>query len=91
MGICKRFAEPVHPGRGLLAGHAFAMAMVPLYYLDDIDGVLARNPGVRLDVYVDDHTITAIGDTEEAVVDKLEAAAIDLHQVVTQDLKCDIS
>ena len=51
VGVKKRYAEPVHPGRGVLAGHAFAMAMVHLYYLDDIDGFLERNPGVQLDVY----------------------------------------
>ena len=41
--------------------------------------------------YVDDHTLTAVGDTEDEVVDKLEAAAVDLHRVVTTGLKCDIS
>ena len=91
VGIRKRYAEPIHPGRGVLAGHAFAMAMVHLYYLDDIDGVLTRNPDVSLDVYVDDHTLTVMADAEEQVVDLLEAAAIDLHAVVTGSLRCDVS
>ena len=83
VGIMKRSAELAHPGRGALAGHAFVMAMVHLYYLDDIDELLARNPGVQLDVYIDDHTATVVGDTKEEVVDKLEAAAKHLHSVIT--------
>ena len=91
VGVKKRYAEPVHPSRGVLAGHAFAMAMVHLYYLDDIDEVLVMNPGVLLDIYVDDHTLTVVGDSEDEVVDKIVAAATGLHRVVTQKLKCGVS
>ena len=87
----KRYADPIHRERGVLPGHPFAMAMVHLYYLGDIDDVLARHPGDCLDIYVDDHTMTVQAESEQEVVEKLEALAIDMHGVITRDLGCDVS
>ena len=47
-------APPICPTRGVLAGHAFALALVQLAYLEQIDTFCTRFPGVAIDIHVDD-------------------------------------
>jgi hypothetical protein len=54
-------ADPIHPQRGVLAGHGFAMAFIKAYCIPPIDAYLERNTSVRLDLYVDDFNLTRYG------------------------------
>ena len=75
---------------GLPAGDAFNDVFVKAYALTAFDGFVARHPSVQLCSFVDDDTLTCSG-REEDVLDNLAAAGADFFEVLSGELKVELS
>ena len=84
--IREGIAEDAFPSQGIMAGHTFAKALLAAYYVDAIDAWKLRNPGVDIDIYIDDLFFSVFADTHEEVVETLTRAGLDLHEVIRNEL-----
>ena len=84
-------AAPVHPGRGIMAGHTHAKALISAYYIKVVDKWCLDHPEVGVDIFIDDATMHATGDDEEELEDRVVLAAEEFARAIREDLLCDIA
>ena len=77
--------------RGLPPGHAFADAMVQLYYVRAFAEYTVRHPRTDLNVYYDDLTLANEADEEQETAAAIGVAATDLYGVVLDTLECAVN
>ncbi len=83
-----RVAREMHPTRGVVAGCPLAMTLVKVYYLRALDKFTADAPrGIHLDAYVDDLTLSVVGEARRITIDITIAHEM-LTKVVTEMLGC---
>ena len=85
-----RVQPGVLPTRGVVAGCSFADLWVRVYTLEAYSAFASRHPKVRLDTYVDDLHVEAVG-KEASVINSLRAAAQDLEECIELELGGEIS
>ncbi len=83
-------AEEVYADRGIIAGCSLATTLTRVYSLDAYDDFVERCPNVNFDNFIDDNVISAEGPPESVARD-LSHAAVQLHEIVTNQLECKIS
>jgi hypothetical protein len=83
-------AEELFADRGIIAGCSLATTLTRVYALDTYDEFVRRCPEVHFDNYIDDNVISAEGPPEK-VARVLGQAAVQLHHLVTEQLRCTIS
>ena len=56
-----------------------------------MDEVIRKNPGIHLDIYIDDITTNVQGKTDKQVTEVCRKAAKDLKEAIKVDLRCEIA
>ena len=79
------------PRRGLAAGDSFATYLVQIYTLEPLERWSSRHPAVPLSLFIDDFLGSTVAPEEHQVVGRLTSAAADLHELVEQDLGCQVA
>ena len=86
--------EAIQPDRGVVPGCCWAGTLAKVYCLEPMDGVCARNPGIELDVYVDDIQAGAANKeekSEEQVANEVAAATLDIKETIEQDIGASVA
>ena len=79
------------PRRGLAAGDSFATYLVQIYTLDPLERWSLKHPAVPLSLLIDEFLGSTSAPEEHQVVGRLASAAADLHELVKQDLGCQVA
>ncbi len=88
MSMSGRVCRELYPTVGVLAGCSLAMVFTRIYTIRALDGFTAEVPkAVKLDTYVDDFTLSAVGRPEAVAADLLHAHGL-LRALVEDTLKC---
>eukprot|EP00973_Karenia_brevis_P046399 6433519-Karenia_brevis.AAC.1 len=80
----------IRPNRGVAPGCTFAMTLIKVYVVEDMDRFVSQHPRVAFDMYVDDITLSRQGSTERVITD-IDEAADELHAVIQQELKAELA
>ncbi len=83
--IDNAYSDPVTPTRGFIAGCSNALAAITATMIRHMDSFVSRNPGIDVDIYVDDIEMQAVG-SREAVVNNLAAAVRDMEDTMVNKL-----
>ena len=81
-----KVASPVWASRGVVAGCGAATTHDKVYSLEPLDQFVEDHPQVKLDTYVDDFSVGAVGTINEVVEDTVEAEA-DLKEIMEEELE----
>jgi hypothetical protein len=79
------------PSRGVIAGCTLASTFAKVAVIEGGDQWVLAHPGCTLGIYVDDITMEAEGDSDDAVVAKLGEAALSMSAFVQDDMGGDIA
>ncbi len=91
MTLQGRIARELYPTRGVVAGCCLAMALTKVFYVRSFDTFVARAPpGIVLDAYVDDITLSMTGNGRTVVIE-LTRAHEQLTELVRGDLDCEFA
>ncbi len=86
-----RTARECYPSAGIVAGCSLAMALTKVYSLRAMDNLVEKVPkGVKLDTFVDDLTLAAIG-PPAAVIDDLTTAHQMMIDMVNDEMECSLA
>ncbi len=86
-----RVARELYPTRGVVAGCSLATTLVKVFYVRSFDTFIARAPpGVILDAYIDDATLSMVGGTREVII-HLTRAHEELAAIVRGELQCEFA
>ncbi len=86
-----RVARELYPTRVVVAGCSLAMALTKVFYIRPFDTYVARAPpGVLLDAYVDDVTLSMTGDGRTVTI-HLTRAHESIAALVRDDLGCELA
>ena len=84
-------SHPIHPTKGILAGHGFAGALTSAYYIPCMDKFVLDHPGVQVDIYVDDIALMVEHENLDVAAQLFIQAAQDLDVLIREHLKCQIA
>ncbi len=88
LSMSGRMCREMYPTTGVVAGCSLAMVLTKLYCVRALDGyVQSAPPGTKLDTFVDDFTVSTVGQPQE-VLGKLIEAHARLREVVEGLLHC---
>ena len=90
MSFMREVAPAVNPNRGVVPGCSHAQTFVKVYYIHPLDGFCARNTKISLDVFIDDFQVAGQGEGDD-VVKHIVKAALDLKQVVEQEINASLA
>ena len=82
---------PLYARRGVIAGCGLATTWVKVYCLSPLEAFAKRHPKVKLEAYIDDLTLSTTGPSDKNVEVRLVAAAKDLLEIITKELRCDLA
>ena len=82
--------KALYASNGIVAGCGFATTYVKVYCLRPFDTFVHRCPTVSLDAYIDDLTISSIGEAS-IVREAIVSGGLELHRVIQDELVCEIA
>ncbi len=83
-----RMCREMYPTIGVVAGCSLAMVLTKIYCLRALEDFVSKAPpGVKLDTYVDDFTLSMVGKPQAVAEDMADAHSL-LKDVVAGTLKC---
>ncbi len=83
-------ATELYADRGVVAGCSLATTFTRAYSIEAYDAFVRRNPQIHADNYINDNVLSMEGH-KDVVVNALKKAAIDMDQVVREDLRCRVA
>ena len=76
-----KLSAALSANRGVIAGCGLAATWVKVYCIEALDHFKELHPRIRLDAYIDDITLSAVGDSEQEVEEMMVRAAVDLNRM----------
>ncbi len=91
ISMCGRVSREVYPTTGIIAGCSLAMTLTKVYSVRALDELAMEMPAeVRLDTYVDDLILSAVG-APAAIIEYMVRAHALLRDTVTSALGCSLA